>query len=94
MNVRFYATLRPLVGGKTVDVCLPPGATVRDLLESATTRFPKLEPVVWTENRELGAFVKVFLDGRDIRHLALLDTPVPGDAEIDIFPPVAGGSGQ
>lgn len=93
MNVRFYATLRPLVGGKAVDLCLPPGATVRDLLESATARFPKLAPIVWTEERNLSEFVKVFLNGRDIRHLALLETPVPQDAEIDIFPPVAGGSG-
>lgn len=92
MNVHFYATLRAIVGGKTVEFDLPDGATVRDLLEAATGRFPALGPLIWKEGRELGEYIKVFVDGREIRHLQMLATPVSPDASLDIFPPVAGGS--
>jgi molybdopterin synthase sulfur carrier subunit len=91
MDVRFYATLRPIVGGKTIQVDLPTGATVCDLLHAATGRFPELGPLVWKEPGVLGDYIKVFVDGREIRHLQLLETPVAADAEVDIFPPVAGG---
>ena len=34
---------------------------------------------------------EVFIDGREIRNLQGLDTPVAADATVDIFPPTAGG---
>jgi len=92
MDVHFYATLRAIVGGKTVSFELPEGATVRDLLEAATDRFPGLGPLIWTAEHELGNYIKVFVNGREIRHLQMLETPVPPDSSLDIFPPVAGGS--
>lgn len=92
MDVRFYATLRPLVGGKTVTIDLPAGASVRHLLEEATRRFPALGALIWTPAGDLGEYIKVFVNGREIRHLQMLDTPLPADASVDIFPPVAGGA--
>ena len=37
------------------------------------------------------AFTKVFVDGREMRHLQGLDTTIPIDATVDVFPPAAGG---
>ncbi|GIW19028.1 MAG: molybdopterin synthase sulfur carrier subunit [Tepidiforma sp.] len=91
MRVNFYATLRPLAGGKTVEFDLPPGATAGDLLRAVGDRFPEIRALLWTETGELGDYIKVFVDGREIRHLQLLATPVPPGAEVDIFPPAAGG---
>ena len=40
MQVRFYATFRPIVGGKHAEVALAPDSTVRELVETAfTTQF-------------------------------------------------------
>ncbi|SVD26471.1 uncharacterized protein METZ01_LOCUS379325, partial [marine metagenome] len=36
-------------------------------------------------------YVAVMVNGRDIRHTGGLETPLEPDAELDIFPPVAGG---
>lgn len=91
MRVNFYATLRPLAGGKTVEFDLPAGATAGDLLRAVGERFPPIAELIWTPAGELGDYIKVFVDGREIRHLQLLDTPVPPAAEVDIFPPAAGG---
>lgn len=91
MEVRFYATLRPIVGGKLVVFDLPADTSVRTLLNSATDRFPELGPLIWKADGELGEYLKVFVDGREIRHLAMLETALPATASIDIFPPVAGG---
>jgi molybdopterin synthase sulfur carrier subunit len=91
MHVNFYATLRPLAGGKTVEFDLPPAATARDLLEAVGARFPAIGELLWTAPGQLGDYIKVFVNGREIRHLQLLETPVPPGAEVDIFPPAAGG---
>jgi len=91
VDVRFYATLRPIVGGRMVCLDLPGGSTVRDLLDAACERFPALAPLIWTEDGELGDYIKVFVDGREIRYLQMLKTPLPANAEVDIFPPAAGG---
>lgn len=93
VDVRFYATLRPIVGGKLVCFDLPEGSTARDLLTAACERFPALGPLIWKEDGELGDYIKVFVDGRDIRYLQMLKTPLPVDADVDIFPPAAGGQG-
>jgi sulfur-carrier protein len=92
MDVRFYATLRTVVGGKLVAFDLADGITVHGLLDAVCERFPALKPLVWTPDGQLGDYIKVFVNGREIRHLQLLETPVPAGAEVDIFPPVAGGA--
>lgn len=91
MDVNFYATLRPIVGGKRVTFDLPGGATVRDLLRCAEARYPALTPLLWQPDGTLGDYIRVFVDGREIRYLQGLDTPVPSEGLVDIFPPVAGG---
>jgi len=91
VKANFYATLRPIVGGKTVEFDLPAGADVEALLRAAGDRFPQLVELTWNEDGTLRDFLKVFVNGREIRHLQMLATPLPDDAELDIFPPVAGG---
>ncbi len=54
MDVRFYATLRPLVGGKNVHLDLAEDATVKDLLDTVTERFPELGAKIWTPEGTLG----------------------------------------
>jgi molybdopterin synthase sulfur carrier subunit len=91
VQANFYATLRPIVGGKTVEFDLAEGANVEVLLRAAGERFPKLVELTWNDDGTLRDFLKVFVDGREIRNLQMLATPVPADAVVDIFPPVAGG---
>jgi len=91
VHVRVYATLRPIVGGRDVDVALPPGATVRDLVLRMVERWPELEELLLTDG-EVSRRVHVFVDGRSARHLPDgADTVLAEDQEIDVAPAVAGG---
>ena len=91
MQVRLYATLRPIVGGRSVTLDLPPGA-VRDVLDALLAAYPDLRPRLLDEAGQVRPYVAVMVGGRDIRHLGGLDAPVDADSQIDIFPPVAGGA--
>ncbi len=90
MEVRVYATFRPIVGGRLVSVeaeC----ATVRDVLSDLVRQYPALSERVFDEQGGVREYVAIMVGGRDIRHLTGLDTPVSPERELDIFPPVAGG---
>jgi LAO/AO transport system kinase len=92
VQVDFYATLRLVVGKKTVDFSLPEGATVRDLLDAVVQRFPPLGEKLLNEAGRLSRHVNVFIDGRGAPYLENgLDTVLRADQKVDIFPAVAGG---
>ncbi len=91
MEVCFYATLRDVVGSKRVQFDLPEGATVAALLHAAGDRYPGLKSLIWTPDGRFSDYVKVFVDGREARHLQGLETPLAADASVDVFPPAAGG---
>lgn len=90
MEVRLYATLRPIVGGRSVEV-LDHCATIGEVLSELSARYPELAPHLLGDDGTVRPYVAVMVNGRDIRHLSGLDTPVDADSGIDIFPPVAGG---
>ena len=90
MEVRFYATLRPVVGGRSVALDDPP-ETVGELLERLCDEHDGLRERVLDEQGQIRQFVAVMIDGRDVRHLEGLQSRLRADNGIDIFPPVAGG---
>lgn len=92
MVIGFFATLRPIVGAKTIEVSLPTGTTVQQLIDHLTTRIPGLRDALLDEAGELSRKVHVFIDGRSAIYLAQgLETPLAASQRIDIFPAVAGG---
>ena len=92
MLVNFYATLRPIVGGKTVEFPLPAGSTVRQLVDMVVTRFPALRPELLDENDQLYGHVHVFVNGRDAPLLErALETVLQAEDVVSIFPAVGGG---
>lgn len=90
-TVRLYASLRELAGDRTVEVPLPDGATVWDVLIRLIELRPGLASHVLDGEGQVLRYVGVFVDGRDIRYLQGLDTPVRPENEVYIFPPTAGG---
>ncbi len=92
MKVNFYATLRPLVGQKTVEIELPEGATVQQLIDALVARYPSLRPELVDEEGRLHGHVHVFVKGRDVYYLEQdVETPISSADKIDIFPAVGGG---
>ena len=91
MEVSFYATLRGITGTKRVSFDLPETATVRTLLDAIGNAYPAIAALMWQPDGSLSDYIKVFVDGRESRHLQALDTPVLPTSTVDIFPPAAGG---
>ncbi len=92
MRINFYATLRQLVGGKTVEAH-PSGAnnTVLAALESVTDSRQELAGEIWRAPGMLKEHIHVFVNGREISFLRGLETPVTEGDTVDVFPPVGGG---
>ncbi len=91
MHVRVHATLREIVGAKSVDLDVAPGATVRDVVDTMVARWPVLEPLLLDEGA-LSRRAHVFLDGGSARHLPGGEkTVIEAGQIVDISPAVAGG---
>lgn len=92
MRVNFYATLRPLAGGKVIEVDVTTPARVLDVLQSATKTKPELAAAMWESPGVLKDHIKVFVNGRQSVHLPEeLETLVQLQDTLDVFPPVGGG---
>ena len=92
MKVSFYATLRAIVGTKTVEIDAAAGCTLQELLDAILVRFPELTPEVIDETGQLSRRVHLMVKGRSAVHLDEgLATRLAGDEAIDFFPAVAGG---
>ncbi len=92
MRINFYATLRQLVGGKTVEVqAPPPSTTVLTALEAVTHEHQDLAGELWRAPGMLKEHIHVFVNGREISFLNGLETAVSDRDTLDVFPPVGGG---
>jgi molybdopterin synthase sulfur carrier subunit len=95
VQVNFYADLRPLAGGKTVEVNLKSPITARQALESVTNTRAALAEKIWQAPGILYDHIHVFINGRQSVFLPHgIETPLDADATLDVFPPVGGGSGR
>jgi molybdopterin synthase sulfur carrier subunit len=92
VEVHFYATLRAEVGEKTIEVEVPDGATVRELLDRLVESWPRLAEAMLDEQGRLSRHVHLLVDGGSVRHLERgIETALRSDLKIDVFPAVAGG---
>jgi len=79
VRIRLFAALADRLGGRTLELELPAGATGHDLLESIATGHPDAAALLAT--------CRIAVD----REFANPSTELPADAEIALIPPVSGG---
>ena len=92
MKVNYYATLRQIVGGKTIEIPVEDGATVRQLLDEMISHYPALGLELLNEDGMLHGHVHLFVNGRDTPFLKDgMDTVLNLDDTISVFPAVGGG---
>jgi [CysO sulfur-carrier protein]-thiocarboxylate-dependent cysteine synthase len=88
-KIRIPPTLRTETGGqREVEAT---GATVRDLLDDLSGRYPGLHAQIWNDG-EIAQFVNVYVGGEDVRTLEGLDTPIATDETVILLPAMAGGA--
>lgn len=92
MDVHLYATLRAIVGLKTVHLDLQPNSTARQVVDTLVQMYPALRVELVDENGALHSRHKFFINGREVVYLEKnLETVIKPDDKLDIFPPVGGG---
>ena len=91
MRVRFYATLRDLVGVSATDLPVPDRVEVRQVLDRLTEAYSPLHDKLWDAEGDWSGFVTVLLNGRSVQWLQGLETLVADDDALSLFPPVGGG---
>lgn len=92
MKINLYATFRLLADTRSLDLDLPTGTTVCQVVAAVVDRLPVLRPHWLDPQGELHAHVHILVDGLDVSASPLgLDTPLQPGAVVDFFPPVAGG---
>lgn len=92
MDVNFYATLRAIVGQKTIHVDMPPGLTARQLIDLVVTNYPALKAELLDGNGDFHSHMKMFINGREAVYLEdKFNYVVKPSDKVDIFPPVGGG---
>jgi sulfur-carrier protein len=92
MVVNFYATLRQIVGKKTLEFDIEEGGTVRQLVAEIIRDYPLMQRELFDENGELYRHVHILVNGRDTPYLEnAIDTPLMPDDVVNVFPAVGGG---
>ncbi len=88
-TIRIPTPLRPYTGGQ-VEIAVS-GENVGAVLADLTTRHPDLKQHLYSDSGELRAFVNIFLNDEDIRHVRGTKTPVQEKDRLMIVPSIAGG---
>lgn len=68
------------------------GSTVGELLNDLVGRHPGLREQLFTGEGKLHRFVNLYVNGRDVRYMDVLETPVGDGDSLIILPAMAGGA--
>jgi len=90
VTVKYFATIRSLAGEPERRVDSRPG-DLRELLTQLAERYGRLFRRTVFDGDALYGEIIILVNGRNVRHLQGLDTPLGEDDEVSIFPMIAGG---
>ncbi len=92
MKVNFFATLRDIAGGKTVEFDVNHGITAQELLEAIMVKFPRMRKELLNEKGEMYGHVHFFINGRDVQFTDdKFQTRIMQEDTVNVFPAVGGG---
>jgi sulfur-carrier protein len=91
ITFRTFATFRDIIGTSEVTLVLPPGATVKRLLENLCKTHPGLRTQLFDVAGQIKPYILILKNGRSVSSLQQLETVIDEDDVISLFPPIAGG---
>jgi len=93
VTVHTMFDLARIMGRHSVEVTVEPGATVRTVLEALIAAHDGLQGRLFDpKTGDLLSYLFVEMNGRDIRALQGLETPVQNGDALSVLIPVAGGA--
>jgi len=91
MEIKVFATLRDVVGGKSIQIDITQPVRAAELLSQVVAKHPPLRAKLFAQDGGLNPSVHILINGRDVRFLDGLDTVVGPSDSVQMFPPVGGG---
>jgi len=88
-TLRIPAPLRPYADGQ--GEFSMQAETVAEALNDVVSQYPALRQHLFADDGELRAFVNLFLNNEDIRHLQGIQTPLAENDKLILIPSIAGG---
>ena len=92
MQVDFYATLRQIVGAKSIEIPLNNEPTVKLLIQEIIKRYPALQEKLLDDDGQIQGHVHININGRNATFLEQgMDTVLSMHDRVSIFPAIGGG---
>lgn len=92
MKVKFFATLREIVGGRVVDIPLDAGVTAQELFIKMIELYPALRKELLDDQGNMHGHVHFFINGRDVQfHDEAWDKRILPEDVVTVFPAIGGG---
>jgi adenylyltransferase/sulfurtransferase len=88
-TLRIPTPLRPYADGAS-EISVETGS-VATALDKLVRQYPALGTHLFTDEGELRAFVNLFLNDEDVRHINGVETALGEDDQLMIIPSIAGG---
>ncbi len=89
VTVRMFTSLRALTGLREIQLT---ANNVQDLIDQLSEKFgEKFRKMLLEPNGSLKPYFHILVNGRHVRLLAGLQTPLSKDDVVAIFPPIGGG---
>ncbi|WP_254766918.1 ubiquitin-like small modifier protein 1 [Salinilacihabitans rarus] len=90
LDLRFFATFREAVGRKELSREFDDDASVGDVLAALESEYGGLDGQLLADG-EIRPQLSVLKNGRDVVHMAGVETSLEEGDRLSVFPPVAGG---
>ena len=88
---RFFGSFKQATQQRDIEMTIPKGSTVAILLAKTIDAYPSLRNLILDENLQLGSWVVILINGRNMSVFDGMKTQLKEGDVIAIFPPVAGG---
>lgn len=88
---RFFGSFKEATQKRDIEVAIPNGSTVVNLLGKILGIYPSLQKLILDNNLQLGSWVVVLINGRNMSIFEGINTQLNEGDVIAFFPPVAGG---
>ncbi|MHA1977764.1 MAG: ubiquitin-like small modifier protein 1 [Candidatus Hodarchaeales archaeon] len=91
VTARFFGSFKQVTQKRDFVLTLPKGGTIANLLGKVIGNFPRLHGLLLDTNLQLGSWVVILINGRNMSLFNGIETQLREGDIIAIFPPVAGG---
>ena len=88
--LKFLRPFKEIIGKSEIEMNLEIN-TLKDLLNSLVTRYPKIEKEFFKKNQELTDYICIFVNDKPISALNMLNTKLKNGDNLLFFIPVSGG---